>query len=682
MRYFFRKKKKSIIAFILSVLLIFTAADLASISSFAYSTEKIVGFEALSEDIADITIYRRIPETELKSVFPAKLSAYMSDGSTKQISVTWKSAGDYSEEDEYYYVYDPVISGFDLAEGVEAPYIVVWVRDYVENMGIVAKPSPADISGEGTVTDGTMNGTDGNGSDGNGSDAGSNLNETEGSVSGSTDGNTDVTDIKDTDSNSNNGGSGSDKTDTDGTSTDGTGTDGANNGGSKDTDGSKSGDSKTDTAESKDADSSETDTAKNKDADSSETDTAKNKDVDSSKDSTENKDNSESKDSSDNKDTTDNKDIDSTDNKDAESTDNKDADSTDASDEEASEETKKSNKSASIIPTRSNEENTFHYLVEEMGLSEAAAVGVMANISAESGFRNDALGDKINGEYTSFGICQWHNSRWTSLKIFCATMDEDWESLEGQLKYLRYELEHNYKYVLNALLAVSNTPEGAYEAGYAFCVKFEVPANKEEKGAARGKVARDKFWPKYGGYVTDNGQTYIWRTGADGKSYWYENGVKQGTVEDAQGVLGDGTVRGREIYDPLSDAWYWLDAVYDGAKAVNKEVWIPYVYNGEDKWEDAVIVAKASNSSGMAAQIERTMRANGTVNAGKWVRYDSQGRMIKGWYTVEGDDIALYPDQAGKMYYYDPITGLMAKGRTTINGVAFYFDEVTGALIS
>ncbi|MEE0799975.1 MAG: hypothetical protein U0L91_01705, partial [Gemmiger sp.] len=55
-----------------------------------------------------------------------------------------------------------------------------------------------------------------------------------------------------------------------------------------------------------------------------------------------------------------------------------------------------------------------------------------------------------------------------------------------------------------------------------------------------------------------------WRT-EDGKQFWYENGVKQGT-----------TGRGKEIYDPGSDAWYWLDAIQGGAKAVDKEVYMDY----------------------------------------------------------------------------------------------------------
>lgn len=47
--------------------------------------------------------------------------------------------------------------------------------------------------------------------------------------------------------------------------------------------------------------------------------------------------------------------------------------------------------------------------------------------------------------------------------------------------------------------------------------------------------------PEYGWYEVD------------GAKYWYENGVRQGLEG-----------RGKEIYDPESDAWYWLDAAYDG----------------------------------------------------------------------------------------------------------------------
>ena len=120
--------------------------------------------------------------------------------------------------------------------------------------------------------------------------------------------------------------------------------------------------------------------------------------------------------------------------------------------------------------------------------------------------------------------------------------------------------------------------------------------------------------------------------------YWYEKGVRQGTLNDANGVMGDGTIRGREIFDPASNAWYWLDAVYDGAVAKDKEVWMPYLYQGE-----------------MPGSTE-----------GKWVRYDHEGHMVKGWYLGS--------------YFYDRDIGAMAKGRKVIDGIEYEFDEVTGQL--
>jgi len=169
--------------------------------------------------------------------------------------------------------------------------------------------------------------------------------------------------------------------------------------------------------------------------------------------------------------------------------------------------------------------------------------------------------------------------------------------------------------------------------------------------------------------------TFGWNE-ENGKQYWYENSVKQGTYEDANGVMGDGTIRGREIYDPVSDGWYWLDAVYNGAKAVNKEVWMPYIYQNEAEWGAEEIAQNASNSGDMKDQVIREINNK----SGKWVRYDENGKMYKGWYTVEGADAEIYPSQAGNTYYYDPMTGLMAKGEVTIDGKTYRFDKVTGVL--
>lgn len=117
----------------------------------------------------------------------------------------------------------------------------------------------------------------------------------------------------------------------------------------------------------------------------------------------------------------------------------------------------------------------------------------------------------------------------------------------------------------------------------------------------------------------------------DGKDYWYEGGIRQGFYPTTWNF------RGKEIYDPGSDAWYWLDAVQQGAKAVSKDVCI------------------------MESQ------ANDFGTIGKWVRYDAEGHMVKGWDTNENGT-----------YYFDPVYGTMAKGMVVVDGKAYRFNEDTG----
>ena len=123
--------------------------------------------------------------------------------------------------------------------------------------------------------------------------------------------------------------------------------------------------------------------------------------------------------------------------------------------------------------------------------------------------------------------------------------------------------------------------------------------------------------------VTGIGLNCAWKR-INGKDYWYEGGKRQGYDPN------NAAYRGKEIYDPASNGWYWLDNVQQGAKAVSKDVY--------------------QESSG-----------------GKRVRYDANGQMIKGWNTNENGT-----------YYFDPVTGAMAKGTTTIDGMTYYFDPATG----
>lgn len=156
--------------------------------------------------------------------------------------------------------------------------------------------------------------------------------------------------------------------------------------------------------------------------------------------------------------------------------------------------------------TATNEQIVFDFLTDNIGLNSAAACGIMANIEAESGFNPGEEGDKQNGVYTSYGICQWHASRKTDLQEWCEENNRDYTTITGQLYYLKHELSTNnefcngktiYTYIANKE-NVPNTADGAYEAGRYWCIKYEVPANKEKKSVERGEIARTTYWPTYG----------------------------------------------------------------------------------------------------------------------------------------------------------------------------------------
>ena len=142
----------------------------------------------------------------------------------------------------------------------------------------------------------------------------------------------------------------------------------------------------------------------------------------------------------------------------------------------------------------------------------------------------------------------------------------------------------------------------------------------------------NKTYVNGGHWVTKNGQKYWW---------------------DSDGSLA----RSKEIYDPESNAWYWIDS--DGTMAHDKDVYL---------------------------------RSNG----GKWVRYDSNGHMIKGedfrygvWYNFDFTTGAMskgmtYLSNGNKWVYYDMVTGKMAHGEAYLNfdkehSGWYLFDNITGA---
>ena len=141
----------------------------------------------------------------------------------------------------------------------------------------------------------------------------------------------------------------------------------------------------------------------------------------------------------------------------------------------------------------SNEEMIFVFAVKKMGYNDAAASGLLANIKSESGFNPNASGDSGS----SYGICQWHAARKTRMIGWCEDNGYDFQTLEGQLYFLKYELEKYYPAVHKYLKSVSNDAQGAYDAAYYFCYHFEAPANRASKSNTRGNTAKNTYYPKY-----------------------------------------------------------------------------------------------------------------------------------------------------------------------------------------
>ena len=135
------------------------------------------------------------------------------------------------------------------------------------------------------------------------------------------------------------------------------------------------------------------------------------------------------------------------------------------------------------------------FLQQEMNLNPAAVCGIATNIMYESKGSYSCIGD--NGY--SAGICQWHNDRFGSLVKFCDMYGYDWFSLEGQLQFLKYELEGPYRGLLDMINTSENSPEGAYEAAYLFCLDFERPEDMTKKAVIRGQDAHDIYYPLWYG---------------------------------------------------------------------------------------------------------------------------------------------------------------------------------------
>ena len=136
------------------------------------------------------------------------------------------------------------------------------------------------------------------------------------------------------------------------------------------------------------------------------------------------------------------------------------------------------------IGEKTNGVEIARYLIKK-GYSPSQASGIAGNIYVESGYKTGALGD--GG--TSYGLCQWHNTRWERLVKFCEEKDLDSSSVEGQLIYLDWELKTREKKARKELMKTT-TP---YDSAYVFAKYFERPSKINPKRMRKAEEVFQKL---------------------------------------------------------------------------------------------------------------------------------------------------------------------------------------------
>jgi hypothetical protein len=133
-------------------------------------------------------------------------------------------------------------------------------------------------------------------------------------------------------------------------------------------------------------------------------------------------------------------------------------------------------------PARENEATAARVAAYFRGrFAPHQVAGILANISAESGFDPQARGD--NG--AAFGIAQWRGARLEALKRFAGTDDLSKIGLETQLKFMALELDTTERRAAQALRATTT----ASGAGETFSRAYERPADFTGEATRRAAAA-------------------------------------------------------------------------------------------------------------------------------------------------------------------------------------------------
>lgn len=106
---------------------------------------------------------------------------------------------------------------------------------------------------------------------------------------------------------------------------------------------------------------------------------------------------------------------------------------------------------------KKNGKGITQYLMS-LGYSKSIASGIAGNLYVESKFDPLAVGD--NGQ--SFGLAQWHKTRWDALKNWSKERNKSIADFRNQLDFIHWELNNTEKRALSKLLETKNPKDAAF----------------------------------------------------------------------------------------------------------------------------------------------------------------------------------------------------------------------------
>lgn len=124
----------------------------------------------------------------------------------------------------------------------------------------------------------------------------------------------------------------------------------------------------------------------------------------------------------------------------------------------------------------------YQFLTGQMGLNNCAACAVLGNIQQESGFNLMAE----NG-IGAFGLCQWLDSRRTSLESWCRQNGLEVTTVAGQMGFFNYELQTNESTAHSVIVSLPEDRNYVYQGAVNFGRAFERYGAGEE--GSRGSYA-------------------------------------------------------------------------------------------------------------------------------------------------------------------------------------------------